>query len=1599
MTANRTVGRNLKANPTTLHVLLCLFLVCGFTLPGFSAPLDQDVVLQYNGVSITGSGYAPQIKSFGPGKIGIVSVPRKYVEWDRAQVQIQNNGVTRLETLPALASSNYSSYGGLAYHDGQPRTGGPVTYGTGSQFVEFIRTGTNTWTSSETGYTSPSTIPNFTYDVNPVTGDGAFFVKSKSVAVGNPDTADRLYVYRNAGAWTHSVIEQDRATDPRDFIRFSSDGTPWMFWNHSTSNTYKGGIGTPGATNFVDVGPYETGVGYSSNLAIDDNGVAHVVYNAFENGLHRLRYRKWTGSGWSSTSSSDYIVENGFQIYSSGTTVVGFAVGPDGVNKAILTRNVSTSDFNLYLYTWGPGSTSWTKTTIPKLVVTGGHLLTYDCLGNLYGFYIEGGTNYMRMMYDGNPAGVNLVKDSSFESSAPLHAERNTACQMYFDKMAVRDDTTTLVGAHHGEQVLNYRTFVADCHRPILFLNPVTIAGDRVSFTAWVRGRASGTIRMNVYLYNGPANYNSPNRALLVNQDITYNDTWQQVQFTTDPQAINPQGTWYLGISFVGPSSGCEVDIDQVGLFDGGSLPQAGVGDSAEFHVMEAEELATGTSWVTTPHVAGATGNPASGLETQNQILTGQQGLTNPQDAVWNLNVKNADTYKLWVRFHHYPVNYVGGFTVEIRQNGSLLGELPIEEWATKYGPNSIMVWESLPLVNLQPGPVEVRLKRPAAAAGSWTTRRVDVLCLTNNLAYVPEIQDFLEPVYMRYRNTTVGGEPYYLHVYNHCDLAPALTIGALSKGGVNLTTARPYVTSMMMGPGEASAWVRITPYLRRNNTIEHLNRLQLTAKRGTTTYGYEITEPFTGELQFAVGPQKQIIDSQTVVVDQTGPMVRVTVNGDIARYPEQIKHSWEFLQPVRDRVTELMEEHDPITALEVCTGVELIDGKDDQELLAGEFQALLDMGCNNIYINNSLNLPIQDKASYGLRADSGVYLKLLYDHPCYSNLNKPLIDTRVNDAATSWSGLTDTIHRNKDADEFEANSISHVVGCSHCITGFQNWLKGANMFGEDGYTFFNPGFTDWEQVLPVSYSDRTQYPKQYYYTQLYRFEALRAAAAYCQDMLDDRFPNARNYNTVSDDCLWYTSSWVSSNYDLFTSIRDGFGMGFSEDWNIHGIGPVTDSFLTAMLRSACRPEGKPFGMYAVHINPGIRTKIYEIASSGATCLNLYNYGPAYSGVNVWAPALDYYQNFMEPLAELGRADDGFKDSTRLPAQIAILYNRTAGIWDSFYYSNSTWYGNEYAWELDAQFVYYALRHAGYNVDVIPEEDVEDAGTLAGYAVLYVNGPHMRQQTATAISNWINTGSGKVLVGTAGVGNKNAFDGDTTTLNDVFGITGSYSNLQRLQLAGRPKYESPALTVQTTATVNQPANTPIKVVCWRENLTPLSGTVTLGTDTQSNIVATKRIITTPEAGTNFAVRYGFLPGLGYVRDAWDQTASYNAAIPVGYDGPVADAISYGAGLVLPKVAEAKPQNDPDPDTLLPMFEFTRFDKTVNDVHITTLFVINHNYNAATQTVWIEISACENTTSVTSARPGNTPTYTDLGNGKIRIELSMDRTSDILTITH
>ena len=1174
----------------------------------------------------------------------------------------------------------------------------------------------------------------------------------------------------------------------------------------------------------------------------------------------------------------------------------------------------------------------------------------------------------------GGSSTVNLITDASFESAIPLKIDRGD--DFFIDKLAVWDDRNS-VSAHEGLQVLNYRCWDSDPHT-FTIKQPFEIdtESENISLSLWLRTRVAttGSVNVEVSLYDATE---ENILTFLVTEVDTGSNTWINVCATDLYVPSGSRGTDVkLGFKVTGPSDGYEIDIDQVGVFTGASIPVSGIADNSDFHFIEAEDLANDTSWDEVT-CAGAN-NPASGPHSTLKVLGGYAACANAADAIWELEVDNPGTYNLWCRLYSHTI-YSGTFTLDVYQNNQLVGSKEIDD--SSYGSSTHLyyVWDNLE-VDLDAGDVEVHISR-SDAASSALTRRIDVLVLTSDLSYEPDIQDLITPIYIRYtRDAQSSGNPYCLWAFNYYDSGTMSTmIGALSKGGENLASTIPDNEELWLDAGESTPWIGINPYIVQSSLegVKDKNRLQFIATRNSSTVDL-ITEQLEGTLEFAQGANKTLISSQTVTIDQDGPRFWVVVPGNISLYPTLIKTSWEFLDVSQDVVDLYMETPaaPAIKYINVCAVLGLDIDIDDTDLFEAEVDMLLDMGMNNL-IDNGANV---NKTTLGLLSGSGITTSpMLFAEKidgCYSNPDTDDIESTLDDQETEWTGQTTNVIRVKVGDEFKPNSIEHVTSCSTCSNSFNTYVQTL------GFSLTDFGITSWAQAVPKGHIDRNTYPLLYYYTHIFRFDRFRAMGNICQDEISSRFANGLAFMNFPHLGI-YMNTWVTAGggQDIFITMRDtatedSLGMGWSEDWEYWGAGPMMSSCLWSIMRTACKPDNKPFGGHIIlrdTIYQNFRAKLYEALSNGMTVFSLYNYGPSYRTRDDWSDRTYIYPTVMEVLAEFGRVDAYLNGATRQQADVAVLYNRTAGIWEAH---DAT----ENAWELDAQYTFWALRHAGYNVDIIPEEDIAD-GALSNYKVLYINGVNIHEDAADAISTWLGSGSDKVLVGSAGAGRKNEKNQSITTLDTLFGV--SSASLTRASTVGiggiRPLFEAKTLTTEVEATVTLPSSTDIDVLCWQETITQAAGTVTIAEDENDKVIGI-----TKSVGDNTSIRYGFLPALTYLHEAWDSTASYHTGTATGFDTDIRNVICYGANLGAEKIATANK----------PLMELTRWDKSGYSL----IFLINHEFPDTTQSVTITVPDCGSTTNVYSAVQNSNLTYTQNGDD-ISLTFNMSRNTDVLIIAH
>ena len=181
-----------------------------------------------------------------------------------------------------------------------------------------------------------------------------------------------------------------------------------------------------------------------------------------------------------------------------------------------------------------------------------------------------------------------------------------------------------------------------------------------------------------------------------------------------------------------------------------------------------------------------------------------------------------------------------------------------------------------------------------------------------------------------------------------------------------------------------------------------------------------------------------------------------------------------------------------------------------------------------------------------------------------------------------------------------------------------------------------------------------------------------------------------------------------------------------------------------------------------------------------------------------------------------GNIEDALMPARTRQARVAILLSETSDIWDvegvgqGAVEPGST---KTNAFQEERKATWYALRKAGYLVDLLTENDVAE-GRLKDYRALYVCGQNLDRRCVEPIKSWVD--SGGRLVGTAGAMRKDEYDQPLTALDETLGRTAEVSKREFYKGPLRVKMELLFVPSLGKVTLNDDAKTAFDVFVSRE---------------------------------------------------------------------------------------------------------------------------------------------------------------------------------------
>lgn len=1090
----------------------------------------------------------------------------------------------------------------------------------------------------------------------------------------------------------------------------------------------------------------------------------------------------------------------------------------------------------------------------------------------------------------GASAEENLAVDASFESPLPSWFAERSGTSYYAGKERVD-------GAADGRKVLAIEAWDQAGSRILSAPIHLKKAGtNEPLFSATTAVRSFGqvdqaTVELALFDEKGTTSLASFGQV-----PVDGLGTWQTLS-RTSVKLEPPAETARLGLVVRGPQEGARVEVDLLGLFPGRTLGR--VEDNSDFSVFEAEELADGKVWKAVDHYGGW----YNGLPNGMKMLAGFEAVPPEENRPLSRTVpiRQSGPHTLWVRFCTAP--YAGQFTVSVRQNGAVVAEKRFDE--TQYRPTYTWLWDSV-AANLQAGEAEIVLTRPASGA-SWVTRKIDLFVLTNQPDYVPQIEHFHPQGYLRFTNLSEGAEPFCLWIFVRRHQGPQwyANPGMLSRAGLSESYYVPEDRTKWLGPGQSSPWVRVSDYLL---AAGGRNNVQLIATRQMHTTGF-VTEPIQGRLEFAWGDERTI--ARTIEIHQEAPRLLMTWPYDFQTQGHEIKTALDYIRETEQEIAQLGPAHGKLAQyLNLTANLSLQVGVDDPSVIQREIEILKRLGFNGTY---HLIAPPERAVEFyeqnGLVPRFGVGLDVWrwirdnsQHHPDTEKMER-----YAEKFATDYQPILDHIVRSKLMDEPGGMSYEEIVQSEPCREKFVAWLR------DQGLTPTNLGVQDWAEVRPVLPWDSDTPPELFYYTSLFRLEAFATLARACVQAKRKHLP-ASLLTYVNYSLPTSGGSWTERGTDLFLAQRHGgLEMVWTEDWLGWSAGPQHLSDTLALARAAGRPENQSLGAYWVGQGTPtlMRLKFYTLLAGGVRNICCYDYGPWYAGIDSWGRNFELYSAIRDCNLEVGAIDEYCQDTVRRPTDIAILSNRTAYLWEK---------GNN-ACEQNASYTHWALAHAGYDADFLPEEDVEK-GYLAPYKVLYLDGPQIRRKTAQAIAVWVEQGG--VLFASAGAASRDEFDRPLEVLEEVCGAKSQGFEVQ--DNPSRPMYELRALKPLDTLIPTEPTDVPtvsLPQLCFTERLEVRTGAKVILTNQAGQPAG----VVNP-FGKGTAIRVAALPGLTYLHEALQPPYDPTTYLPRNFRTELRDFLAWPAKRAgAARVAEA----------FSPIAEIVRYDGPDRAV----VFVIDH----------------------------------------------------------
>jgi len=726
---------------------------------------------------------------------------------------------------------------------------------------------------------------------------------------------------------------------------------------------------------------------------------------------------------------------------------------------------------------------------------------------------------------------------------------------------------------------------------------------------------------------------------------------------------------------------------------------------------------------------------------------TGGEGV-----ATHDVTLPEAGHYVIWVRHTVMAGDdrayNRGAFALSIRRGDDTLAEGRFDEEPPDDPPGRIHEYRwSRFEADLPAGEALVELSKLEPINCSGWTRYVDVIVLSADHEYEPDVADFQPKTWLRVTLGPTETPPIYIHCFADHFRAPWYMHFSLSKEGFEQRVAPSGGARTFLTAGESTPWCDITPAIHEDTGA----RLEL---RGAERYSYEEWLPaLDATFDFATAPGDDAIVRSFHREGHGAGLVVITPGVLSAQTADQLVCDRDFVArnvALAARVPEVTFGSQP-ALFPFFLSMGLRAGLFAPDIREAEYRIAAQMGFNGSY--DRLDEMTRSLGFFATRSGTTSWYM---DNDCYLQPQVERIRERIEQAAARCDDPPTVV---MFMDEPGARPLEHAASCEVCTEAFRAWLR-----DEMHVPLADLGTATWEEVAPVTAAAREPAPALYYWSQRFRPRAFADFLRLETEEISAAFPGPPPATVNFSDGAVYQANMYLQGADYFHIFgTQALTMAWSEDWSNISSTYQCAGYNVDLLRAASAERGQPIGMYVItsygRTPLDAKLKAYSSLGRGARVLQSFAYGPQYAGHEPnWYLREDMYHPMTELCHEIGGAEDLLMQARRVPADVAFLYSTTSDIWTV---GVNDLYGH------DRMHSYLALIHDQVPVDFLSEEQVAE-GALQGYRALYVFGPNLHSAAAGPIAEWVQAGGTLYLAGGAAVADE--YNRPARPLDDALGI-------------------------------------------------------------------------------------------------------------------------------------------------------------------------------------------------------------------------------------